>query len=81
MSKKFKKNEYKSLLTTGTKTADPNKIKVVGVMNLLNLCSIAHYVLLYIIFTRLAEPMTVFKRLFVFVVDIMYIDLYMSIGP
>ena len=27
MSKKFKKNEYKSLLTTGTKTADPNKIK------------------------------------------------------
>ena len=23
----FKKNEYKSLLTTGTKTADPNKFK------------------------------------------------------
>ena len=23
----FLKNEYKSLLTTGTKTADPNKIK------------------------------------------------------
>ena len=26
-SSKFKKNEYKSLLTTGTKTADPNKFK------------------------------------------------------
>ena len=37
-------------------------------MNLLN--CFATYVLLYIIFTRLVEPLTMFKRLFVFVVDI-----------
>ena len=44
--------------------------KVVVVMSLLNLCSVPLNVILYKIFTKLVESMTMFKRLLVFVISI-----------
>ena len=54
----LKKQEMTKQLTTGTKTTDPNnsKKKTVRVMNLQNVCSVAIYVRLHIMFIGLQKP-------------------------
>ena len=57
------KADYSSLLTTGTKKANPDKFKnkIVRVMNLLNVRSVGLWSIVTM-FTRLVEAMTTFKR-------------------
>ena len=77
-NKKCQKVDYRSLLTTGTKKPDPNRLKkIVRVVNLLNVCSVGPWCIVYNVYKVCRTHDNVRKVFFSFC---RYMHLYMSIG-
>ena len=63
-NKKCQKVDYRSLLTTGTKKPDPNRLKKLSEWWICWMYVVLVHGVLYIMSTRFVEPMTMFERFF-----------------